>query len=167
MQLPTSACVQRTPGMCGRPHTPRAACRASTQVPGLSRSESCAAVAGYEPASNAIVFYRAAWRAAPPPSLAAPLQADGTVVTSRLAWLAHTLGHEMLHCLVASACPAAAASASVAADAGHGVVFARLNRHVFGHSATRFQRGLCRLHPRLTLTTARPGGQGARGGAGG
>lgn len=54
----------------------------------------------------------------------------------RLEWLAHTLGHELLHAVVANCCPArVAGSGWMRATGGHGPVFQQLNRHLLGHGA--------------------------------
>lgn len=41
----------------------------------------------------------------------------------------------MIHAIVETACPSAAASPAMAAAAGHGPLFTRLNRHWLGHTA--------------------------------
>jgi uncharacterized membrane protein YgcG len=54
----------------------------------------------------------------------------------RLEWLAHTLGHEMVHAIMEGACPEdqRAGSAVMNATGGHSLVFRRLNRHLLGHA---------------------------------
>ncbi|KAF8056842.1 speA [Scenedesmus sp. PABB004] len=113
---------------CGRPGYAVRGALPSAAAPGLSAAACSNAVAGYEPASNTIVvFSRSPLLDGPAPSLAAPTQADGYYVRSRLEWLAHALGHEMVHCIVESLCPASRDSPELYGS-GHGPVFARLNR---------------------------------------
>lgn len=56
------------------------------------------------------------------------VQSDGVYCFSRLEWLCHTLGHEMIHCIVHNACPQSRDMLAYAYDNGHGPVFRRLNR---------------------------------------
>ena len=54
----------------------------------------------------------------------------------RLEWLAHTLGHELVHAAIANSCPPQQAdSAWMRSSGGHGPLFQRLNRHLMGHSS--------------------------------
>ncbi|GBF95584.1 hypothetical protein Rsub_08565 [Raphidocelis subcapitata] len=100
--------------------------------------------ASYDWDAHCITVHRAAWgRAAP--GLVRPMQIDGVHALSRLEWLAHTLGHEMVHAVVENACRSeerlegATRGAAAAAAGGHGPLFQRLNRHLMGHTAaTRY-----------------------------
>jgi hypothetical protein len=107
------------------------------------------ATAGFEPLTNSVIFYRPCWRKAP--SLRCPLQADGVYCTNKLSWLAHTMGHEMVHCIVHHACPETRNMPSYVQNHGHGPVFVQLNKHIFGHHTTRYKAGWGRLHPQLQV----------------
>lgn len=74
-------------------------------------------------------------------SRAAPLNCEGVVCTSRLAVLAHTLAHEIVHAIVFYAFPDIdAGSAAYTANDRHGPVFALLNRQLFGHTSNALAR---------------------------
>eukprot|EP00775_Hariotina_reticulata_P007722 gene7722-7921_t len=112
----------------------RSACGPSVQVreqltpsgaPGLQAVEVCNAVAGFEPETNTIAVFRSGWRHQP--SLQCPVQADGVYCLSKLEWLAHTLAHEMVHCIVHNCCPESRQYAAYTHDNGHGPIFLRLN----------------------------------------
>jgi hypothetical protein len=62
------------------------------------------------------------------PSLKRPVQADGVYCLSKLEWLVHAMGHEMVHCIVQNACPKAREYDAYKADNGHGPIFMRLNK---------------------------------------
>jgi len=107
------------------------------------------AAAGFEPATNSVIFYRPTWRQSP--SLHRPLQADGVYCTDKLSWLAHTLGHEMVHAIVHHACPEARKHPAYQDDNGHGPIFLQLNKHIFGHDTARYKAGWGRLRPQLKV----------------
>lgn len=107
------------------------------------------AAAGFEPATNSVIFYRPTWRQSP--SLHRPLQADGVYCTDKLSWLAHTLGHEMVHCIVHHACPEARKHPAYQDDNGHGPIFLQLNKHIFGHHTARYKAGWGRVRPQLKV----------------
>ncbi|KAI8472876.1 MAG: hypothetical protein J3K34DRAFT_467018 [Monoraphidium minutum] len=117
----------RLQALAGRPGAPL------TYGVQAAHSDSEAVSAGYSPAENRVIVYRAPW--AREVSAACPVQVDGVYTLSRLEWLAHTLGHEMVHAIVETSCPAAAAEPSMRAAQGHGPLFQRLNRHLLGHTA--------------------------------
>lgn len=79
------------------------------------------------------------------------MQADGVYCTNKLSWLAHTMGHEMVHCIVHHACPETRSMQSYIQNHGHGPVFLQLNKHLFGHHTTRYQSGWGRLRPHLRV----------------
>jgi hypothetical protein len=62
------------------------------------------------------------------PSLKRPVQADGVYCLSKLEWLVHAMGHEMVHCIVHNACPTAREYEAYKVDNGHGPIFMRLNK---------------------------------------
>lgn len=105
--------------------------------------------AGFEPATNSVIFYRPCWRKGP--SMRSPLQADGVYCTNKLSWLAHTMGHEMVHCIVHHACPETRGKQAYVRNHGHGPVFLQLNKHIFGHDTARYKPGWSRLRPHLTV----------------
>jgi hypothetical protein len=107
------------------------------------------ATAGFEPATNTVFFYRPSWRRGP--SMRVPLQADGVYCTNKLSWLAHTVGHEMVHCIVHHACPETRGKQAYVRNHGHGPVFLQLNKHIFGHDTARYKPGWSRLRPNLTV----------------
>eukprot|EP00878_Enallax_costatus_P038292 GHUV01043485.1.p1 GENE.GHUV01043485.1~~GHUV01043485.1.p1 ORF type:complete len:220 (+),score=34.49 GHUV01043485.1:67-726(+) len=113
------------------------------EVQGLSETAACNAVAGFEQDSNTLIVFRKGWQREP--SFEKPVQSDGVYCFSRLEWLCHTLGHEMIHCIVHNACPQSRDYLAYAHDNGHGPIFRRLNRHIFGHSATIYKHGWSRL----------------------
>lgn len=77
----------------------------------------CHATAGFEPSSNTIMFYRPAWQHQP--SLRMPVQADGVYCSNKLEWLAHTMAHEQVHCIVHHACPQTSRMQAYVANHGH------------------------------------------------
>lgn len=79
------------------------------------------------------------------------MQADGVYCTNKLSWLAHTMGHEMVHCIVHHACPETRSMQSYMQNHGHGPVFLQLNKHIFGHHTTRYKAGWGRLRPHLRV----------------
>lgn len=85
------------------------------------------AVAGFEPDSNSLIFFKKGWRRQP--SLRSPVQADGVYCLSKLEWLCHAMGHEMVHCIVHNACPVSREYDAYKMDNGHGPIFMRLNRY--------------------------------------
>lgn len=107
------------------------------------------ATAGFEPSTNTVFFYRPSWHKQP--SLSCPVQADGVYCTNRLQWLAHTLGHEMVHAIVHHACPEARSMQAYTASHGHGPIFLALNKHIFGHDTARYRAGWGRLRPHLKV----------------
>lgn len=122
--------------------------RLTPEEVGYYDKRSCSqATAGFEPATNTISFYKPSWHKQP--SLSCPVQADGVYCTNRLQWLAHTLAHEQVHCIVHHACPQARASKAYTASHGHGPIFVSLNRHIFGHDTVRYKVGWGRLRPSL------------------
>lgn len=77
------------------------------------------------------------------PSLVHPVRADGVVCTSRLEWLSHTIGHEMLHAALCTLCGRGALGLpGVAEHSGHGPAFQALNRYFYGHTSYVFVKGL-------------------------
>ena len=76
---------------------------------------------------------------APWPSIARPVRSDGVLCSTRLDWMAHTLGHEMLHVALWTLCARGEQwRPGVWADEGHGPTFQRLNWHLFGHTDHEF-----------------------------
>jgi hypothetical protein len=72
------------------------------------------------------------------PSLQRPVQADGVYCLSKLEWLVHAMGHEMVHCIVHNACPVARECDAYKADNGHGPIFMRLNKWVATEESNRW-----------------------------
>jgi hypothetical protein len=124
-------------------------------APGLHPVEVCNAVAGFEPETNTIAVFRSGWRRQP--SLQCPVQADGVYCLSKLEWLAHTLAHEMVHCIVHNCCPESRQYAAYTHDNGHGPIFVRLNRCLFGHNRVQYRTGWCGLDARLTVVQRHSG----------
>ncbi|WIA41340.1 hypothetical protein OEZ86_004935 [Tetradesmus obliquus] len=100
--------------------------RLSGNVTNLSETAVLNAVAGFEPDSNTLIFFKKGWQRKP--SLRRPVQADGVYCLSKLEWLVHALGHEMVHCIVHNACPKAREYDAYKTDNGHGPIFMRLNK---------------------------------------
>ena len=73
------------------------------------------------------------------PGLARPVRSDGVLCSTRLDWMAHTLGHEMLHVALWTLCARGEQwRPGVWADEGHGPTFQRLNWHLIGHTDHEF-----------------------------
>lgn len=89
----------------------------------------------FDASANALVVNRGTWaarRVAPD----APFCCEGAVCRSRLEALAHTVGHELVHAVVANAFPAIDASSPGYLPARrHGPIFLLLNRRLFGHAS--------------------------------
>ncbi|GLC44298.1 hypothetical protein PLESTB_000762700 [Pleodorina starrii] len=89
--------------------------------------------ATYQHSRTSITFWRQVW-ASYSPSVGSPMRLDGVPCNSRLSWLAHTLGHEMLHALLFNMCGAYARDAPKNLSMeGHGYNFLMLNWYVLGH----------------------------------
>lgn len=68
------------------------------------------------------------------------MQVDGVYTVTRLAWLAHACGHELVHAVVAGSCSEQQQAAPLArASGGHGAAFRRLNRRLLGHHAGAYE----------------------------
>ena len=79
-----------------------------------------------------VVVWRQSWDHSP--SVRHPVRVDGVVCTTKLQWLAHTLGHEMLHALLDGMCNAFACGAPCNRhNNGHGAAFVAANELIFGH----------------------------------
>ncbi|KXZ45134.1 hypothetical protein GPECTOR_58g583 [Gonium pectorale] len=80
-----------------------------------------------------VVFWRQVWDALSP-TVGRPVRLDGVVCTSKLSWLAHTLGHEMLHAMIFGMCgPYARDAPRNMSLEGHGYNFLVLNWYILGH----------------------------------
>lgn len=63
---------------------------------------------------------------------------DGVKLYSRLEQLVHTIAHELVHCIVFTACPSGYEEAMHNHN-GHGLPFRQLNHRIFGHSPNAYQ----------------------------
>ena len=59
-----------------------------------------------------------------------PVDSDGVICHHRLHWLAHVMGHELIHVLVDRLC-----GRNYAGHDGHSMYFMRLNNRIMGHSS--------------------------------
>ncbi|GFR40337.1 hypothetical protein Agub_g879 [Astrephomene gubernaculifera] len=108
------------------------AATAAAAVPVVSRAATDGITATYSPNRGLVTFYRRAWSHSP--TLGQPIRLDGIPCTTKLSWLAHTLGHEMLHVLLRTMCGGFSRDApqNMALE-GHGYNFLMLNWYVLGH----------------------------------
>ncbi|GIL44208.1 hypothetical protein Vafri_1739 [Volvox africanus] len=107
----------------GGPSAPPQTVEAGTAAPSAT----------YQHSRGRVTFWRQVWSSYAP-SVGRPMRLDGVVCTSRLSWLAHTLGHEMLHALLFNMCEdfAREAPRNMSLE-GHGHNFLMLNWYVLGH----------------------------------
>ncbi|GLI70145.1 hypothetical protein VaNZ11_014955 [Volvox africanus] len=98
-----------------------------------AETRAAAPSATYQHSRGRVTFWRQVWSSYSP-SVGRPMRLDGVVCTSRLSWLAHTLGHEMLHVLLFNMCEEFAREAprNMSLE-GHGHNFLMLNWYVLGH----------------------------------
>ncbi len=66
----------------------------------------------------------------------APMSPPPKTKPARLEWLAHTLGHELVHAIIANSCPPEKIdSVAMQSCGGHGPLFQNMNRHIMGKTA--------------------------------
>lgn len=120
---------------------------ATARTPGAGHPQEAVRVTGRPGRGRGAVLAPAAPQRCPGcpgwPSLVHPVRADGVVCTSRLEWLSHTIGHEMLHAALCTLCGRGALGLpGVAEHSGHGPAFQALNRYFYGHTSYVFVKGL-------------------------
>ncbi|GIL87297.1 hypothetical protein Vretimale_1749 [Volvox reticuliferus] len=105
----------------------------ASDPPRAADTGAAAPSATYQHSRGRVTFWRQVWSSYSP-SVGRPMRLDGVVCTSRLSWLAHTLGHEMLHAMLFNMCEdfARQAPRNMSLE-GHGHNFLMLNWYVLGH----------------------------------